>query len=254
MDWGRAKSVLIFAFIMLNVLLGYQLWLDVRERIDANMDMTDLPPETQRIMQEKNVRLLGKIPSGTPVLPDLEYRFEEAPDSVEERQLETPVNSRIIFNEKELLDELGSVIPSIDQYEFDSEASTYGTDGIFVLYRMADKLPMFDAKLELRYSNQKIMAYRQLTVEQVKYGKARDQAVLSASKAIGRLIEKYLQPGAGIKDIRLGYHGLFFDTDMQVASPSWRVLLEDGEVYYINAITAEVVIENEAAGKAEDGL
>ncbi|WP_028563601.1 two-component system regulatory protein YycI [Paenibacillus pinihumi] len=253
MDWRRAKSVLIFAFIMLNILLGYQLWLDVRERLESNMDMTDLPPEIQRIMQEKNVRLIGKIPAGTPVLPDLEYRFKKSPDTSGEIPLKTPVNTRIVFNEKELLDELGDTIPSLGDYAFDSEASTYGTDGVFVLYRMQDKLPMFDVRLELRYSNQKIIAFRQLAVEQVKHGKSREQAVLSASKAIGRLIEKYLQPGSAIKDIRLGYHGLFFDTDMQVATPSWRVLLEDGEIYYINALTAEVVIQNEAAGKAEEG-
>jgi len=33
MDWGRAKSVLIVSFLVLNVLLGYQLWLNVRDQV-----------------------------------------------------------------------------------------------------------------------------------------------------------------------------------------------------------------------------
>lgn len=35
MDWGRAKNVLIYAFLLLNLVLGYQLWNDLREQADS---------------------------------------------------------------------------------------------------------------------------------------------------------------------------------------------------------------------------
>lgn len=40
MDWGRAKNVLICAFLGLNLLLCYQLWVDLRDQVSANLDFT----------------------------------------------------------------------------------------------------------------------------------------------------------------------------------------------------------------------
>ena len=61
MDWGRAKSVLILAFLLLNVLLGYQLWMDVRERLQPNNNVTELSPETLAVIKQKGIELSGGI-------------------------------------------------------------------------------------------------------------------------------------------------------------------------------------------------
>jgi regulatory protein YycI of two-component signal transduction system YycFG len=52
MDWRRAKNVLILAFLMLNLLLGYPLWKEWRDRLSTAVDWTSLPPETRQVMQE----------------------------------------------------------------------------------------------------------------------------------------------------------------------------------------------------------
>jgi len=241
MDWSRAKSVLIFSFLLLNIILGYQLWLDVRERLNNSADLSDLPPATLRTMQEKNIRLSGSIPSEKPELRDLTYRFLSKP---EERQtLEEPVPSTIVYSEKELMRGLGDVIPHLDQYTFID--STAGSDGIFTLYRMNDGLPMFDVKLELYYSNQQIIAYRQDVVDQVQPGEAKAQRVLSALQVIESLIENFLQEGSNIQEIRLGYQGQMFDSDTQVSVPFWRVLLDEGEPpIYVHAISGDIVTES----------
>ncbi|XEC95060.1 two-component system regulatory protein YycI [Paenibacillus tarimensis] len=252
MDWGRAKSVLIFSFLVLNIILGYQLWFEVRDQLSTNIDVTDLPPETLQIMQEKNIRLLGKIPAGNPELQDLEYRFTTKPGNAVVQELEAPVESKIIFSsKKELADALGKAIPDIDHYGYDSEEST--TD-VFVMYRMSDGLPMFDVKLELYNSSQKIVAFKLNRVEQIEPGKAKAQSVLSASKALIKLIDNnYLQQDAVIKDIRLGYHGQNFGSEQQYSAPSWRVLLESGEVFYVHAISAEVFTETEPEAVTQEG-
>ncbi|RXZ83836.1 hypothetical protein EBB07_05515 [Paenibacillaceae bacterium] len=251
MDWGRAKSVLIFAFLMLNIVLGYQLWLDLRERLNMNVDLTNLPPEINSIMQERNIRLQAKLPAETPELQDLTYRFTIDRGTAELQKLDQPVDSRIIFfSKKELLDGLGDVIPSLEEYEFDPAMST---DRVFVLYRMVEGLPMFDVTLELYSSNQKIYAYKQYLAEQIQPGQNKEQSVLSASKAVGNLIERNLQPDAVIKEIRLGYKGQLFDSKSQVSAPSWRVVLEDREIY-IDAISGEVVTEeSDTALSVEEG-
>jgi len=238
MDWGRAKSVLIFAFLALNVILGYQLWLNIQEGQSANADADSLPPDTLAIMQQKNITFAAniRIPSETPKLRDLTFRVTNKLGIGERHELKEPVESKIVFNEKELQDDLGSVIPQLNQYGFDSDK-----DIEFVFNRMVDGRPMFDVKLELFYSNQKITAYRQDVIELVAGEDSPEQPVLPATKALASLIENHLHNGSVIREIKLGYHGQPFDSETQFWSPSWRVLLEDNSVYYyVDAISAEV--------------
>ncbi|MBW7475661.1 two-component system regulatory protein YycI [Paenibacillus oenotherae] len=245
MDWGRAKNVLILAFLLLNVVLGYQLWSNIREGLSTSAEADDLSPETLRIMEEKGIRLADNIyiPAETPELQDLTYRLKTKLGDNERHVLKQPVEGKIIFNEKQLIEGLGAVIPDIDQYVYDGTTSD---DKKFVFYRMEQLRPMFDVKLELYYEDQKIIAYRQDVIELVPSDKAIENPVLSATIAMAPLIEKFLAPGAVIKEIKLGYHGqTFAKSDTQVSAPSWRVLLEDGNVYYIHAVSGEVVTEEE---------
>lgn len=241
MDWGRAKSVLIMAFLLLNMLLGYQLWMEWRSQVGASVDWTSLPPETRQTMQEKGIRIDAKIPTETPSMRDLTYKLIERQTGGETGSqvwLSEPREARIVFNAKELNDALGSVIPNLNQYAYDDPGSR---EGVFVLNLMVDGFPSFDIHLELINSEQKIQAYRQDVIQIIAAEGSQSQQVLPASKAVALLIENYLPAGTVIKDIRLGYHGQIFpDAETQVSSPSWRVLLENGEIYYVHAINADV--------------
>ncbi|MBW7461876.1 hypothetical protein K0U00_48280, partial [Paenibacillus sepulcri] len=143
---------------------GYQLWLNIREGQSANAGANSLPPDTLAIMQQKDISFAANmhIPSDTPKLRDLTFRVTNKLGIGERHELEKPVESKIVFNEKELQSDLGAVIPDLDQYGFDSDR-----DVEFVFNRMVDNRPMFDVKLELFYSNQKITAYRQDAIELV---------------------------------------------------------------------------------------
>jgi regulatory protein YycI of two-component signal transduction system YycFG len=240
MDWGRAKSVLILAFLLLNALLGYQLWTEWRAQVNTASDWTSLPAETRRVMQEKNISIAGKIPAETPSMRDLSFKLRTVPskDPADRIKLAVPQEARIVFSSKELEDALGKAIPELGRYAYDDPGSQ---EGVFVLNRMVDGYPMFDIHLELYNSEQKIYAYRQDIVQVIASDVAKEQQVLPASTAAAHLIENYLPAGSVIKDIRLGYHGQIFpDAETQVSAPSWRVLLENGEMYYVNAISAEV--------------
>ncbi len=252
MDWRRAKSVLIFSFLMLNILLGYQLWTEWQERLNPTVDWTSLPPETQQIMREKNIKFMveAKIPTDTPVMRELTYSFRQrlSADLSDRIVIEQPPETRIVFNEQELSAALGGVIPELSQYRFDDPASRQGA---FVFNRLVGGYPMFKIHLELFYSEQRILAYAQDLVDIRPNEDAKEQQVLPASKAIANLIERNLPEGSTIKEIRLGYYGeIYPGAERQVSSPSWRVLLENGEVYYVNAINAEVATEKVDAPSA----
>ncbi|MBB3110886.1 regulatory protein YycI of two-component signal transduction system YycFG [Paenibacillus phyllosphaerae] len=250
MDWGRAKSVLILAFLLLNVALGYQLLSSIGEGLSPSTDVNDLPAETLAMIREKRIELEASIPPETPELRDLTYKAASEPGGGERTVLKTPVENTVVYQDQKLEDALGGVIPNLDQYTFDQAVSRDGVDGVFVLYRMVEGRPMFDVKLELYYSNQKIVAYKQDQIELMNVEETEKQEVLPATKAAASLIDRnYLPTGAVIKEIKLGYHhGQIFNSEIQVSAPSWRILLEDGSAYYVNAISGEVVTgkENES--------
>lgn len=244
MDWGRAKSVLILAFLVLNIVLGYQLWTELRERIDSSVDWTSLPPETQVTMSAKGIRIDAEIPTETPAMRDITYRMKELQGSRSDERvpLDPQPDTRVVFSTEELKQALSGVIPDLDQYRFDNFG---GNEKMFVFNRTVNGFPIFDVKLELFYQNQKITAYSQDQIDILPSDEAKPaQKVLPATKAVANLIDRnYLPAGAVIKEIQLGYHGQILDSDTQVSAPSWRVLLEDGEVFYVLAISGEAVTD-----------
>lgn len=251
MDWGRAKSVLILAFLLLNAVLGYQLWMEWRERIDSAVDWTSLPPETRQVMANKNIRIDAEIPTETPQMRELTYRLIDSRGSSNAPiPLDPQPNTRIVFSEDELLQALGGTIPELAKYRFDNPDSN---EKMFVLNRVVEDWPVFDVRIELYYKDQKITAYRQDRIEILPAGGAKPQKVLPATQAVDKLINNYLPAGSAIKEIQLGYHGQIFDSETQVSIPSWRVLLEDGEVYYVNAISGEVVTDQAESSGAPAG-
>lgn len=240
MDWGRAKNVMIYAFLVLNLLLCYQLWIDLRDQASANLDFTSLSQETQAVMEEKDIRVLCPIPAATPQLPDITYHYSGDEQHDPPVQLKEPVDSKLIYSSfTELSSALQSQITDIANYRFDSQESEVGK---FVLHPLVDKkYSLFRVRLELINSDQKIVAYRWPKIEIEASSEDNAQKVLPASQALSSLIEKYFPANSVVKEIELGYYGELFNSESQVASPMWRFMLENGNAYYVDAISADII-------------
>lgn len=264
MDWGRAKNVLIYAFLLLNLLLGYQLWADVREQADTNLDFASLADSTQKVMEEKSIQLLCPIPSITPAMPKIAYHYVNGESIGKPVTLDNPVESKLIFMGTDLVDALGDQIPQFSNYRYDPQASQdmtkselervqmAGAAGRFMLHTLVDhKWPLFNDQLELFYIEQKIVSYRQSLVE-ISPIEDEQQKILPASGALKRLVDAYIPEGSAIKDIQLGYYGQVFNSESQVAAPSWRFTLESGEVYYVQGISGDVTVNSPKTEKEEE--
>ncbi|GGN95078.1 two-component system regulatory protein YycI [Saccharibacillus kuerlensis] len=243
MDWGRAKNVLIYAFLLLNLVLGYQLWSDVREQQGASLGFDSLSESTQRAMEEKNIQVLTSVPADTPSLPKISYRYtHEIPEAP--IPLAAPADSKLIFAPGDLSAALRSEIPEIGDYSYDAFSGS-GGDGSFTLHPLFEqRWPLFNSSLELFYTDQKINAYRGAPVEIQDAGG--ETEVLPAQKALGTLVENYLPEGTIVKDIVLGFYGQTFDSETQVAAPVWRFTVENGEssaysVYYVQGASGDVI-------------
>ncbi|WJH36201.1 hypothetical protein N6H14_10245 [Paenibacillus sp. CC-CFT747] len=75
MDWGRAKTVLIISFLMLNVLLGFQLWNSRSDKVHSLTDTAIAMEETNKLLASKNITVrMKEIPKETPKLKAVNYK------------------------------------------------------------------------------------------------------------------------------------------------------------------------------------
>lgn len=239
MDWGRAKNVLIYAFLLLNLVLGYQLWMDLREQAGSSLDFTSLSESTQRLMEENRIQVLSPIPPDTPRLPKIAYTYRPEAQG-KPVELENTVDTKLIYADiKELQNAIGDQIPNLDQYRHDPQSDR---EDAFVFHPLVNgKWPLFNVELELFHQSQKIEYFREPILEIQPTGDVEEQKVLSASKALGTLIERnVIPPKSAVKDIQLGYYGQMFNTEVELAAPAWRFTLDNGEVIYLQGISGDV--------------
>jgi len=243
MDWSRAKTVLIWAFLLLNVLLGYQLWMD-ELNLTTFAENATRRDEMNRILEQKEVRLTAAVPEGTPSLREITVALRLGGPSSEPLALSEPF-ARSRLNDAGLVREsLAADVPNLDAYEPDPFATRPG-DAAYVMNQLYGDLPMFEMRLELYGNGDTIDRYR-ISYSEVETSSPAEtpptpgQEVLSAYVVLGSLAENYLPQGAVVSDVRLGYHGPIFESETQVLAPYWRVVLQTGETYYVHAVNGAV--------------
>lgn len=241
MNWGRAKTILILAFLFLNVLLGYQLWADRFSPTASERDSASLVEETKKLLESKQIRVVPAIPKDTPKLSTINVRYPEGFREPKEVVLPKPIRFISLLSRATLREiETKTSIGRFSAYHLDSSLSK---ENVHIFHQLYRELPMFDVTLQLFAENGEITGYKQTYVEVKSGGGPEDpsgQKIISAYTAVRTLAESYLSEGAVITDIKLGYHGQLFDSEDQTFVPSWRITLSDGEPYYVHAFTGAV--------------
>lgn len=237
MEWGRAKTILILAFLMLNLLLGYQLWQSKLKLPDASDEVAQIAEEVMAIVASKNIMIDAAIPIDTPRMNEITVTFGEEGFIGSQVSLDHPIPYTSLLTGSEIWEIMVERVPNLDQYRIDPFTSD---SGVVTLHQLANGYPMFDVRLEIHYERQQIISYKQHYAEIQESEQPVEQRVLSAYLAIGRLAENFLQPGSVVTDIQLGYHGQIFNSETQVLAPMWRIMTNDGEMYYVHAINGSV--------------
>ncbi len=237
MDWSRAKSILIGVFILVNLLLGYLLWYDREGTSAVTPDEIVAEQALEQIIAQKNIKLSVALPQETPKLRELTIMVSPADGNPGITALTSPFAVDLLREKSALQDMLATQVPDGESYELspvDSENYRY------VLFQMLQGYPIFDMKLELYTRDARVTSYKQLHAEVLTGAQHQEQRVLSALTAVSILADKFLEEGAAIVDVRLGYHGQVFNSESRVIAPFWRVLTASGEQYYVHAITGAV--------------
>lgn len=251
MDWSRAKTVLIVSFLLLNVLLGYQLWMD-ELNLNTFTENAARREEMNRAFAVKDISLEAAVPEGTPELREITVRLERGGKSAP-AELPEPFPISLLIDPAYVKSALRAHVLQIDSYEPDPFAIGPG-DPIYVLNQLHGDLPMFEMRVELYAQDDSVVAFRydysevqpadpdapDTAAAPDEPDVPRGQEILSAYTVLESLADMYLPPGADVADVRLGYHGPIFESETQVLAPYWRIVLRTGETYYVHAINGAV--------------
>ncbi|MBC8080572.1 MAG: two-component system regulatory protein YycI [Gorillibacterium sp.] len=242
MDWGRAKLVLIISFLLLNILLGYQLFNNRLDQISA-ADAAVIKEETFKRLESRDIRLSAqKVPKDTPKLKPINYTKKINHEDIQ--TIAEPVHASSLLRNKPSMKSLEKAgVINASAYRADPALSRKGE--LRVLHQIHEKLPMFDVELQLIEKDDKITGYKQVYVE-VQSGvdtsneATPPQEVISAYTALSSLVESSLPSHSVITDIRLGYYGQTFNSESLYMLPNWRIVLNSGDIYYVQAFNGAV--------------
>lgn len=239
MDWSRAKSILIGSFLLLNMLLFYQLWTARTEQGGTPEDVNLQVEETRKILQRNQISVTGDIPRDAPKLKLINVMFDENVQPGQKLSLTQPFKYSPLPGRGSKDNDPRSIIKGWDLYQWDPAGSK---KDMIVFNQMYGNVPLFDVKLEFYEEKEEIVAYRQALVEVQLITEQEQQKVIPAYTAIRRLAES-LPKGSVITEVRLGYHGQNFSSQLQSNVPLWpfwRVTLNNGEIYYIHGFNGAV--------------
>jgi len=247
MDWSRAKTILICAFLFLDLFLGYQVY---ASRTQPSMDVDSvkgLNSDLETYLLQQNITLETDIPQDTPDMRYLYVEYVGIPTITAKEmseQLVTLENALITSqftkdfyigyssNPEEVLRQLKDRIVYYDQYRVDQYWLHHRR---YRYWQVHDGIPLFVAPLEIFIENGVAKGYKQVYLHVRSQGSGRQ--VIPASTAVRSLVEKgIIKKGERIEQIALGYYGYKYDAEIQVLAPVWRII-HNGNEHYVNGFT-----------------
>ncbi|GGE05824.1 hypothetical protein GCM10011571_03680 [Marinithermofilum abyssi] len=236
MDWSRAKTILILAFLALNLFLSYQLFQARGEQSQTRNITENTQEELEQLAREKNIHLQADIPQGLPQVTFLEARTTRMgkgwrlnPDGSYTKTFHPAVPIR----EKGLEQTLRSLVAHYDSYRLSNEDSTKTKR---VYYQMNEDLPLFDARMQVDIKDGRIQSVNILHFTIKKGDRAGSQGVNALSALISLIEKGQIDKGDTVTHVKLGYHGQSYDAKARVLPPVWRIETQD-QTYYVNALT-----------------
>ncbi|WP_063892009.1 two-component system regulatory protein YycI [Paenibacillus sp. Soil787] len=239
MNWSRAKTILICSFLMLNLILGFQIWSTNRSnQTDIALDTSSTVEELNNALRNKNIRLTDELPTDQPKMKVITVKYDDNMKPGELRTLKTPISMSNLLGKgasKEV--QAHSEIPNFGLYQLDSAISR---KDVYVFTQLYGKIPLFDVRVELSENNGEITSYRQVYVEVESGVEQAEQKLIPAQLAVRSLVDNYLSDGAIITEVRLGYHGQPYNSETQPMFPHWRIRIDNGDIYYVQAFNGAV--------------
>ena len=278
MDLSRAKTILIVAFLALNLFLSYRLWF-VPQFLQAGRSITGQEVESAReLLEEHGYEVLAAIPREVPSLSLLHVSREQLPPSawVEailgedmtgvvnesgniqfekgDETVEVASNGQVFYQRQGAVGSSSGQEGRLqlaesflrerqlwqDDLKYDAQWTLSSAAGTQVSFVQTHQgFPLFFSTVDVYIADGAVYAANVHRVEPLGFSNQEIQ-VISAVEAIDAFIELAEgYQGMPIEDISLGYFSADYDAERWEIVPVWRIATSDGTTFYINAFTGE---------------
>lgn len=236
MDWGKTKNIFIISFLLLNLILGYQLYIKYNS---YNQIWTlDSNEELKRILTKNSIVLNIDMPKETP-----EINFLRVSNNLLSNNNSINHTNDLNINRDKLGLILDEKINNFNEYEYSIVESN--NKNLFVYYQVNNGYLFFDAKMIVEIDQNGDIRYRQNYFEVINLGMGKQ--VISSTSALKIAIEQQIiPPYSKIDNMELGYRGQANQTAIQDLIPVWGIVYKinnDDYITYINAITGEYELD-----------
>jgi regulatory protein YycI of two-component signal transduction system YycFG len=278
LDWKKTKSIFILTFLVLNLFLGYQLYL--------KNDLNNIEYLSEQPLEEKlaisNIAYQDKIPKykdKQTLISAQRYEFTEEEKELDskdislEEEFSTDITLHYALTKplnlpkkdtKDLIAELEKFLEEnvtrgkdYTYFKWDKEQNiiwfnqNYFEKPIFYNSSNFEKLegseldyqaPNGMIKFELDEKGN-LSKFTQTYLNIMRQGGY--QEIITPKKALERILDtSYLKKGHKIYDIQLGYYSLVAIGDLQVYAPTWFIETEKGQ-YLVNATDSSIQVLSE---------
>lgn len=251
MDWGRAKTILILSFLLLNLFLGYLLWEGKQqETIQGHISQLQIDELKLRLHQAGIVYEEAALGEDMPEMSNIkvlvnalnESAFDSSVEAIQwdGHMLEVVLKEPIPLLDGGSAQEYDSIyetfVTNYEQYHYDPYLST---TAMRVYTQWLQQYPVYSSRLQIMLHDDGWTGYRQ--THYIEEEKGASRRVISAYTALAVILENgQLQTGEAIKHVQLGYTIERLDANVQFLVPAWRVVHTNG-IHYINGFTGMVI-------------
>ncbi|SDX29480.1 Two-component signal transduction system YycFG, regulatory protein YycI [Marininema mesophilum] len=238
MEWSKAKSILIMAFLALNIFLASQLF-NARTEQSQDDQATNTQEELNEIATEADITILGKTPAEPPQVNSLKgspVSFKEPwtndTDGTWVQTFDPPLT---VSGDREKT--LNRYIDSLDNYVFQPDESN---DKRQVYYQRYGKNLIFDGKIEAKWKNKNHLTSLRQSLFKVESQNGAKRPGVAATTTLINLIEKgQIQKKETVTNIQLGYHSQSYDKKVRILQPMWRIQTKK-HTFFVNAFNGAI--------------
>lgn len=206
-----------------------------------------------QLLSKHNIHVAIEVPSEIPVLPALNVKYKVFTTEDFEMNNRNKRQDIIMIDHKgfsatfippipvtsteDAKEKVKGEVFFIEEY---AQLPSESNSKTYVYVQQKNGYPLFDAKINVSLNQNHIVLYSQSYYEVVSES-AEGKKVISGITALRTLVESsHLQKYETITDMKLGYYGQQFSSEQQVLTPVWRIKVQSGEVYEVNAFTGTI--------------
>ncbi|WP_087973885.1 two-component system regulatory protein YycI [Oceanobacillus rekensis] len=264
MQWGHIKTLFILSFLVLNIYLLVQFV--ERQQNSAEMGVLESSNENvsyEELFEQENITISAELSqdlSETNYINVSEKKFTDEEvgqlnnidgldatlidDNFILAQFERPLSLPANLTKDNISDLVAPYLLYPEQYTYwvwDEESN------IFMFFQQKDNKPIYfnQNALLLFYvnDNDEITHYTQTMLGDAEQ-QGNTEEIISPIKAIGSLYDRgSLTQDENVSDVSLGYLSRI---ESQVFAPTWKVTINEDEIYFVNAIEGLVYSEEES--------